>query len=314
MSRKNRNGNRKHYTPKNYTRDFLKPTHLEQAIQEANAAQIPAAVSISERVSCDDKCSYEYKQLPAMWLETDFSYQRKIDAARVNRIVDHFDPRLANEVKVSFRDGKFFVFDGAHTLSALKQMHGDDTSFMVDCKVYYGLTYEDEAYLFALQSGESKEVAFNTRLRALMISGSAEAAEFKKCTAKAGFQFAEGKNGAKNTIAAIAKAYKLYKDLGEEKYIQILQLVQRVWSGAPWSLTGYILGGVAAFLQEYGAEYKPERFVKRLAFVQYGQIREEARRQQHCSADVAHAMALVHLYNQGGGHGTLNPRRLLDWK
>ena len=96
--------------------------------------------------------------MPAAWLETDSSYQRKIDAARVERIVNSFDPRLANEVKVSFRDGKFYVFDGAHTLSALKRIHGEET-FMVDCKVYYGLSYEDEAYLFALQSGESKDVA-----------------------------------------------------------------------------------------------------------------------------------------------------------
>ena len=30
--------------------------------------------------------------------------------------------------------------------------------------------YEDEAYLFALQTGESRDVAFSARLRALLIS------------------------------------------------------------------------------------------------------------------------------------------------
>ena len=142
MSRKNKNGGRRNYSPKTYSRDFLRPTPIERAIQEANKPASPQAVAVSDRIACDDKCSYEYKRMPAAWLETDFSYQRKIDSARVDRIVNSFDPRLANEVKVSFRDGKFYVFDGAHTLSALKRIHGED-SFMVDCKVYYGLSYED---------------------------------------------------------------------------------------------------------------------------------------------------------------------------
>ena len=127
MSRKNKNDSRRNYSPRTYSRDFLKPTPIERAIQETNSAVSPKAVVVSDRIACDDKCSYEYKRMPAAWLETDFSYQRKIDAARVERIVNSFDPRLANEVKVSFRDGKFYVFDGAHKLSALKRIRGEET-------------------------------------------------------------------------------------------------------------------------------------------------------------------------------------------
>ena len=310
MSRKNKNGSRRNYSPRTYSRDFLKPTPIERAIQEANSAVSPKAVAVSDRIACDDKCSYEYKRMPAAWLETDFSYQRKIDAARVERIVNSFDPRLANEVKVSFRDGKFYVFDGAHTLSALKRIHGEET-FMVDCKVYYGLSYEDEAYLFALQSGESKDVAFNTRLRALMISGSQEATDFRAHTARAGFQLADGAGSAtKNTIAAIAKAYRLYKEYSPEQYVQILQLIADTWNGAAWSVTGYLLGGVAVFLREYGEEYSRTRFIKRLRSATYETLRDEARRQQRGSSDVAHALAIVKLYNLTGGRGTVDPRRL----
>ena len=310
MSRKNKNGSRRNYSPRTYSRDFLKPAPIERAIQEVNKPASPQAVAVSDRIACDDKCSYEYKRMPAAWLETDFSYQRKIDAARVERIVNSFDPRLVNEVKVSFRDGKFYVFDGAHTLSALKRIHGEE-AFMVDCKVYYGLSYEDEAYLFALQSGESKDVAFNTRLRALMISGSQEATDFRAHTARAGFQLADGAGSAtKNTIAAIAKAYRLYKEYGPEQYVQILQLIADTWNGAAWSVTGYLLGGVAVFLREYGEEYSRGRFIKRLRSATYETLRDEARRQQRGSSDVAHALAIVKLYNLTGGRGTADPRRL----
>ena len=86
MSRKNKNGGRRNYTPKTYGRDFLTPTPIERVIQEASSVASPKAVAVSDRIACDDKCSYEYKQMPAAWLETDFSYQRKIDSARVDRI------------------------------------------------------------------------------------------------------------------------------------------------------------------------------------------------------------------------------------
>lgn len=310
MSRKNKNAARRSYSPKTYGHNFLKPTPIERAIQETGIHSETQAVAVSGRIACDDKCSYEYKRLPAAWLETDFSYQRKIDTARVDRIVESFDPRLANEVKVSFRDGKFFVFDGAHTLSALKRIHTEE-SFMVDCKVYYGLSYEDEAYLFALQTGESKAVAFNTRLKALMISNSPEAVDFRTHTRNAGFELSESSGSAtKYTIAAIAKAYRLYKDLGSEKYEELLRLIAHTWNGAAWSVTGYLLGGAAVLLQEYGTEINQERFVKRLCGVCYEAIRDEARRQMRSSSDVAHALALLKFYNRSGGRGTVDPRLL----
>ena len=59
MSRKNKNGKRRNYTPKTYGRDFLTPTPIERAIQEANKPASPQAVAVSDRIACDDKCSYE---------------------------------------------------------------------------------------------------------------------------------------------------------------------------------------------------------------------------------------------------------------
>ena len=39
-------------------------------------------------------------------------------------------------------------------------------------------------------------------------------------------------------------------------------------------------------------------------------LRDEARRQQRGSSDVAHALAITKLYNLTGGRGTVDPRRL----
>ena len=292
MSRKNRNARRTGYA---------QPIILET---KASADTEPSITM------CDDTCGYEYKRLVSSLLETDASYQRKIDHARVERIVAGFDARLVNTVKVSNRDGHFYVFDGAHTLAALKQIHGDKP-FTVDCKVFHGLTYEDEAYLFALQTGESKEVAFGVRMRAMLISGSAEARAFRAHTNNAGLTLSDSSGSAtKNNIVAVAKAYRLYKALGVDNYEAMLNLVRETWDGAAWSLTSYILGGAAVFLREYGDDYRRERFIKRLRGISYEELRDEARRQQRSSSDIAHALAIVKAYNRSGGIGTVDPRLL----
>jgi hypothetical protein len=243
-------------------------------------------------------------------LFTDTSYQRPVDAARVEQIVENFDPRVVNTLKVSSRDGCFYVFDGAHTLMALKKMHGD-TPFPVECKVFYGLSYEDEANLFAQQNGLSKDVAFGIRLRAMLASKSPEAEDFRTHTANVGLTLSDKQGGAsRSTITALAKAYKLYKDLGPEEYEQVLKLIVDTWDGAAWSLTSYILGGVSVFFREYGADFNRERFIKRLHSTTYEELRDEARRQKRSSSDIAQALAIVKMYNRGGGRGTVDPRLL----
>jgi hypothetical protein len=289
MSRKNRNARRASAAPSNIGSQIGQNTALRM---------------------CTDTCGYEYRQLMSNVLFTDTSYQRSIDAARVKKIVENFDPRIANTLKVSLRDGCFYVFDGAHTLLALKKVHGE-TTFPVDCKVFFGLNYEDEAYLFALQNGASKEVAFSARLRAMLISRSAEAEDFRAHTANVGLSLAEGTGSAtRNTIAALAKAYKLYTDRGAEEYERLLRLIVDTWGGAAWSLTGYILGGVSVLFEEYGEALSRDRFIKKLRGTTYESLRDEARRQQRSSSDIAHALALLKVYNIGG-RGALDTRALM---
>ena len=54
MSRKNRNGARRSYSPKTYGRDFLRPTPIERVIQEANRTPEPQSVSVSSRIVFPD--------------------------------------------------------------------------------------------------------------------------------------------------------------------------------------------------------------------------------------------------------------------
>lgn len=49
---------------------------------------------------------------------SDSSYQRKIDEKRVQKIVREFKPSLVNLIKVSFRNERYYIFDGQHRVDA----------------------------------------------------------------------------------------------------------------------------------------------------------------------------------------------------
>ena len=101
MSRKNKNGSRRNESPRTYSRDFLKPTPIERAIQEANSAVSPKAVAVSDRIACDDKCSYEYKQMPAAWLP------QLLRLMRVTRV-------MSESLQLFIRGWRWTYFSAAH--------------------------------------------------------------------------------------------------------------------------------------------------------------------------------------------------------
>ncbi len=296
MSRKNRNARRT-------TAPRLLNT---KAIQMRMPMKEPESEKKLHMV--DEKCGYEFTLLSSIALESDVSYQRPIDAKRVARIVENFDARLVNPLKVSNRDGHFYVFDGAHTLAALKEVSKFD-NFMVPCMVFHGLTYEDEAYLFALQRGESKEVATAARIKALILSGDPKAADFHQRTEDAGFRLASSHSAGNSVIACIEKLWRNY-GADPQLYSDTLRLLMDCWHGEKWSLAANIIGGMFVFLQVYGSEYSRERFLKNVGSADLAALNKC--KAENDRKDYAYAYAMYRLYNKGGGKGSLKPYGLYE--
>ena len=238
-------------------------------------------------------------------LERDFSYQRPVRMTKVNKIVSGFNPDVVNALKVSLRDGHYYVFDGSHTLEALKKINGKE-SFPVECKLFTGLTYEREAELFALQNGEATRVSVTYKIRALAASHDAETTGFIEATREGGFEMTPGRTTAKpGYIIAVAKAQELYKAIGREAYVTMLQLIKEAWNGESWSVSQYMLGGMGIFIKTFGTKINAKRFVKKLRCVSCPEIQKEASKFQNVPAAHKYACAIVRFYNKSGGNGTL---------
>lgn len=51
-------------------------------------------------------------------------YQRLLRTEKVASIAENFSEYIANEPKVSFRDGRFYIFDGQNTVEARRTCNG----------------------------------------------------------------------------------------------------------------------------------------------------------------------------------------------
>lgn len=82
----------------------------------------------------------EEKELSTAALTSGLPYQRPVKQAVVNRLIRHWNSKLLTPIVVSQRDGKNFVVDGQHRISAMRRMNGGK-DVIVPCLVYIGLTY-----------------------------------------------------------------------------------------------------------------------------------------------------------------------------
>lgn len=225
----------------------IMPEITDEAIIEALFAQRP----------------YEEKVINSAYLEIPAEYQRKLNIPNVEKMSAEFTELIANPPKVSYRDGHYYVFDGQHTIVTRRAMNGG-ADLPIICKVYTGLTEEEEAILFSKQTGVSTPLTAGAELRAALVGKDAESIAFLNATESTGLQLGLDNYRAPWKIICIRTAFKEYKTYGADLYKEALTMLARGWEGDPDSLRSGILRGMVRFVALYQGEYDPERLVKRL--------------------------------------------------
>ena len=206
-------------------------------------------------------------------LTSGLPYQRPVNPKEVERLVREWDGRLLEPAVVSFRDGKFFVVDGQHRIAAMCRMNGGN-GVMAACRVYTGLTYEQEAELCYRLDKAKKRLSLSQSTNVLVEAGSdKETLEIKRLVESAGFTWAlnksHGKTGEITATRALAEAYRM---LGEDGFLRMLSLMHETWKGEPGSLTASLLSGMALFVKTYGEDFTDRAFITKLSKVEPEEI------------------------------------------
>lgn len=232
------------------------------------------------------------------------AYQRELNSARVSRIAAAFDEKIANEPKASFRDGHYYVFDGQHTIAARKLLAGGK-DLPIRCKVFYGLTEEDEALLFAQQTGVSARLTAGAKFRALVRGGDREALDFLKATESAGLCVDFRQTRGVKRLACIATAFALYRKVGSQVYREAMGVIAEAWDGAPDSLRAETVQGVVEFAYLYCGEYSRKRLVARLRQAGPAVIFREGRAMTSLPGYKRYLCQVYRIYNGSGGKAAL---------
>ena len=194
-------------------------------------------------------------------------YQKPLNENRVSQIVAEFDENIANEPKVSYRDGHYYVFDGQHTLAA-RIMLNKGKPVKIRCKVYRNLSAKDEAVLFAAQTGFAAKPTSGNTLRALLFAEDEDAIAFCEATEKCGFIF--DLDGARSDyhISCINTVMKMYHKLTPEQYSESLNVLRAAWNGQESSLLGEVIVAICEFVHVYDEQYNRNALIDALRRVE----------------------------------------------
>jgi len=242
----------------------------------------------------------EVKKLNTKDLAVDELYQREVDPKKIGRMVKNYDPCLVNFIKVSFRDGKYYIFDGRHTSVLEKTVRGKGQDVPVACLVFKGLTRLDEMELFIAQNGEATPVSVNSKLKALYNFGDPDVTGMVGAAQCAGVRVDFTKGQAMNKVTAISTLLKLYMKMPRAEYIDMLSTIREAWQGIPDSFCREILGGMERFYSAYSGKFNPKDLAKSLSKVAPVQIVREGKSiGAAATTATSYARIILRTYNSG---------------
>ena len=236
------------------------------------------------------ECVCEMRYIDSALLTPCAEYQRILRTRKVEEISATFSEYVANEPRVSYRDGRYHVFDGQNTIEARIACNGGH-DLPILCKVFHGLSKKDEALLFAVQTGISTDLTAGERLRADIVAEDEDACAFVAATEATGATFALDGIRAEWKIYCIRSAYYIYKNYGSDIYQEALKIIVEAWWGDSDSFLSGILHGVTRFVA-----MSRERLIARLSTVHPKTITKNARKDTGNTAD-RHMKQILEIYN-----------------
>ena len=218
------------------------------------------------------------QKLSTAVLHSGLPYQRPVRQSHVDKLVRHWNPTYLTPIEVSYRDGKYNVVNGQHRLSAIQKITGGK-DVAVQCLVYTGLTYQQEAAMYYLLDKTSGRLKLANAIKALLESGTdPEIIDIKQRIERAGFTWALDKpTGVTYEIKPVAAIIHAYQKLGGPAFSRMLGLMAGTWHGTQNSLKSGMISGMALFLKAHENELSDHEFIMRLSEVDPSELIQLAR-------------------------------------
>ena len=258
------------------------------------------------------KHPYEFKLIPARDIAVNRLYQRDIHKDIINKIVREFDYHKVCPVKVSFHDGVYYAFDGQHTAIGLYTKFGAE--YLVPCMIYYDVcSWTDEGKLFENLNGKgfSRSVSSRELWKSRLAHGEETATSIMRIAEKYNLRIPTDRNcSGDGWIRAVDALERIYKDLGEQLFNEVLLVISESWHGAKESVVAPILTGMAIFVKAFYGEYDRKSLIKRLQTNTSPVQIVSAGKASVASGNSKYAREILNAYNKFTTSGRLDERKL----
>ena len=186
--------------------------------------------------------------------------QREVNQARVDYLAANFDPEEIGTPELNWRDGWFWIIDGQHRIEALKQIGWGDQS--VECKVYEGLTEQQEAEKFLNRNNQLAVTAI-AKFRIAVQAGREVECDIDRIVRSHGLVVST--DGIPGAIGAVGTLHRVYSRAGAAVLSRTLTIVSKAYGDA--GLQAAVIDGIALLCQRYGNDLDDGKAIERLAKV-----------------------------------------------
>lgn len=195
-------------------------------------------------------------------LTVDHSYQREAIPARIKAIAENIDLDGLGVLTVSRRkDGTNVIIDGQHRVEALRY-HGFDEEWDVECRVYTGLTTEQEAALYRHLNNTRRITAWD-EFKAGLVAGDVECLAIDAIVKANGLKVSSYAGDAK--VMCVAALRNIHKRYGGDALGGALGMVTSAWGHTANAVEKDIVIGASIVCATFNGEIEKPSMVKKLA-------------------------------------------------
>lgn len=228
----------------------------------------------------------------------DYSYQRAQNPGWIKKTLPVFDPDAVGVLHISDRGpGGLFVVDGQHRVALIRQAGKPWSTQAYDCKIYSGLSIQQEANLFEKLNWK-RNVPAMAQFKASLTAGAKWAIDLQKLCAKWGRSIGNGPL----SFDCIQKLKTIWfsKD-GPEILEQVLKIASPVYPDQ--RINSAILGGLAWLVRKFNSKLDQKHLAKTLEKEpSQDRIIGEAKMMRKARIDIGVAENLIRRYNTRIGH------------
>ena len=125
------------------------------------------------------------------------------------------------------------------------------------CKVFRGITWNEEKDLFLIQNGIASDPTTFEKLRAQFNGGNNEVRDMVEAAAEAGVQITfktKGRGFAR--CVAVGSMFSAYKTLKRRDFVDMMQLITASWQGQADSYQAGFIKGMCNLFKKYNGQFK----------------------------------------------------------